>query len=95
MNYLRKASLERRHLETLLDKLNETDSGIIKEIDVPCVTLEHLVNQHLPDEKIDLLVIDAEGHDSTIIRSIDFKTVSPEAIFFEPENSGDGKNMLY
>ena len=36
-------------------------------------------------------MIDAEGHEASIIPSIDFRVVNPEAIYFESHNLGSKK----
>lgn len=61
---------------------------ILKEIKIPSMTLGHLVKKYWAGRKVDLLIIDAEGHESEIIPSIDFNIIKPEAIFFESHNIG-------
>ena len=79
MDYLRKASFDKEHVKKFLQ--DQPDS-VLREIPVPCLTLSGVVKRYLPGG-IDLLVIDAEGHEPQIIRSIDFSVVQPRAIFFE------------
>lgn len=54
----------------------------IKVIQVDCVTLQDIVDKYqMP--RVDVLHIDAEGHDATILHSIDFEKIKPKFIFFE------------
>jgi FkbM family methyltransferase len=79
MDYLRKASFDKAHVRKFL---NAEPEDVLREIPVPCRTLTSVMNQYLPGG-LDLLVIDAEGHEPHIIRSIDFAAVRPKAVFFE------------
>lgn len=40
-------------------------------------------------------MIDAEGYETTVIPSIDFSLVRPEAIYFESHNLGTEKDKIY
>jgi FkbM family methyltransferase len=79
LDYLRKASFDKGHVCKFL---NGKPESVLLEINVPCKTLAGVVAEHLPNG-LDLLVIDAEGYEPQIIRSIDFKQVRPRAVFFE------------
>jgi len=79
LDYLRKASFDKAHVMKFLGSVPQS---VLREIKVPCVTLSTVVEQNMPDG-IDLLVIDAEGHEPQILRGIDFDAVRPKAIFFE------------
>jgi FkbM family methyltransferase len=72
-------SLDPHH--ALKCKRNLTNKEI-KTIQVPCVTLQDIVDKY-KFERIDVLHIDAEGHDAVILRSIDFKRIQPKFIMFE------------
>ncbi len=52
-------------------------------IDVPCWTVDRLLQEAKAPEKIDLLQIDTEGFDFQIIRSIRFDRVRPTIIRYE------------
>jgi FkbM family methyltransferase len=59
--------------------------AIISET-VPCMTLAELLERHGPrdgDAELDLLVIDTEGYDAEIVRSIDFERTPPQILRFE------------
>ncbi len=92
LDYLRKASFDRKHVEHHISKMSE---GAIKEIEVTCLTMTSFLNKYWTGGKIDLLVIDAEGHEPSIIKSIDFDKFQPEAIYFESHNLGEGKGTLF
>jgi FkbM family methyltransferase len=56
--------------------------GELSEIKVPATTLSKLVAKHgLP--RVDVLQIDTEGYDFTILKGVDFSVVQPEIIHFE------------
>jgi FkbM family methyltransferase len=54
---------------------------IIKE-KVPCISLNELIKKHQV-AKIDLLLIDTEGHDSEIILNLDWQIIKPKILHFE------------
>ena len=95
LDCLRKASFDRRHVEKHINNINEDYSKVMKAIKVPALTVNSLVNKYWTEKKIDILVIDAEGHEPDIIKCIDFKTFFPEAIFFESHNLGAEKGTLF
>jgi FkbM family methyltransferase len=54
----------------------------IARAQVPCMTFESLCRRHLVTD-IDLLVIDTEGYDHEIVKSIDFSTRRPRLLVYE------------
>lgn len=88
LEYLRKASFERAHVERFL---RDAPFGpeALEAIHVPCVTVQSLVNTYFQPAAFDLLVIDAEGHEDTILASIDFARCAPHGIFFESHHLGE------
>ncbi len=56
--------------------------GKLVSIQVPAVTVSSLLKKH-GVERVDLLQIDTEGHDFTILKTIDFSTVRPKIVHFE------------
>jgi FkbM family methyltransferase len=54
----------------------------IEERAVPCVTFDTLL-RHAGQNEIDLLQIDAEGYDYTILKMIDFSRLKPAIINYE------------
>lgn len=58
---------------------------ILKAVEVPCLTINQLVEKNWA-RPLDILVMDAEGYDGAILRSIDFSSISPRVIFFEAHN---------
>jgi FkbM family methyltransferase len=54
-------------------------------IDVPCMTFESLCRKH-DVTRLDLLLIDAEGYDWNIIRSIDLSIRHPRLLIYEHEH---------
>jgi FkbM family methyltransferase len=94
LNYLRKSSFSREHVESVIERNNES-LAILKEIRVPTITIESIYRQYCNNEKIDLLVIDAEGHEPTIIQSINFNILRPTVILFESHNLKENKLPLF
>ena len=94
MYYLRKASCNVENLKTFFKSSYDFEQAV-KKIRVPCLTLSYLVEKYWTRGKVDLLVIDAEGHESSIIPSIDFDVLNPEAIFFESHLLGRDKEELF
>jgi FkbM family methyltransferase len=74
---LQVASFYKKHLEQ-----HGLQSHQIERIDVPCRSLQSIVNE-LNLSKLDLLQIDAEGFDATIVRMALEMSVLPECINFE------------
>jgi FkbM family methyltransferase len=66
----------------------DIESRLVR-IDVPCMTFESLCRKH-DVTKLDLLLIDAEGYDWNIIRSIDLSIRHPRLLIFEHEHLPEG-----
>lgn len=67
----------------------------VKQLDVPYVTFEALVERYSADRPVDLLVIDAEGHETRIVPSLVLTTHRPKAIFFESHNLGSSAASVF
>lgn len=74
-------SLNREMLLKQRSSIPEIDSLLIEER-VPTVRLDTLLARH-GVSRIDLLVIDAEGHDWEILRALDFTRFRPLLLMFE------------
>lgn len=73
------ASLSREHIyERHLQLSPNRVSSLISKT----ITINDLLDKH-NIKKLDILFIDAEGHDDTIIKSIDFKKFDIDNIYFE------------
>jgi FkbM family methyltransferase len=90
MYYLRLASFDKEHLKKQLKQYENRDK-ILDSVDIPCLSVNDIIEEYWPDRKLDLLIIDAEGHEASIIPAIDFEKIKPEAIFYESHNLGDNK----
>lgn len=77
-------SLDREHIFKHKPGITEKE---IKTIQVQCVTFQDIVEKYRL-ERVDVLHIDAEGHDETILASIDFKKIQPKVIVFEHMHMG-------
>jgi FkbM family methyltransferase len=74
---------------------NQLPDTVLHEVQVPCLTVNDLVTKYWGAKPIDLMVVDAEGHDASIIRSIDFGVFKPKAIYFEAFKLGADRQTLY
>jgi FkbM family methyltransferase len=81
----REAFFQRGKLTAQQEALVE--KGLI-DIDVPCCTLPALIREYHID-KIDLLMIDAEGADWQIARQLDLQLFKPRLICLEYEHFSD------
>lgn len=81
----RKASFDREHVRRTLSRFTDDESHI-RSIDVPCVSMDTLLRDNGVEREVDILVIDAEGHETAILGAIDYASFSPEAILFESHN---------
>ena len=72
-----KESLLKAHISWGIDKTKD-----IVAIKVPTMTVQSLLHKHKVTN-LDLLVIDTEGYDYTILKSINFDDIQPKFIKFE------------
>lgn len=89
LDMLRKSSFDKSHVAQFASHPDE-----LLQVDVPCTSITRIIEKHFSDGALDLLVIDAEGHESTILRSIDFSTARISAIFFESRHLGAEREPL-
>ena len=90
LDLLRKSSLHRDHVERFVQ--NPSD---VVQVTVPCMSVESIVKRHFGGNPIDLLCIDAEGHEVAILKSVDFAKTRIGAIFFESHHLGVEKEPLF
>lgn len=60
-----------------------------KAVRVPCMSMKTLMNRYVKNNKIDILQIDAEGHDHIILNDMDFEQYLPKIVRFEYVSIGD------
>lgn len=82
MYYLRKASFQKRQVISVISS-HELDPTVLKRLKIRTLTINELLKWSFPDKTPDLLMIDTEGYDGEIIRSLDFSRYSPLYIVFE------------
>jgi FkbM family methyltransferase len=78
------SSFHRPHVERMLQRFGHTPeemSHLVKEIDVPTISFQQLLNQL--KAPLDLIFIDAEGADFRLLSAFPFSTMKPKAIVFE------------
>ena len=78
--------------------LNKACSGILDEnyifksenhreiIDVQCVPLSEIIEEHAKNKNIEFLSIDCEGHDLTILQTVDWNKARPKIVLVEDHN---------
>ncbi|VAW71542.1 hypothetical protein MNBD_GAMMA12-3561 [hydrothermal vent metagenome] len=92
--YLRKSSLDKKHVESSLQSFDTIDDKI-ECFRVKCLSINSLVEEYWGNNQLDIILIDAEGHDDKIVRTIDFKKLNPKAILFESHNLGTRKQEIH
>lgn len=73
------ASADRAHITGLMGPRIEP---YLREIAVPCLSLADAI-QESSISHVDVLVVDAEGHDWVILKQIDFQTIAPMIVLYE------------
>lgn len=78
----RKSSLDR---DAMIEALQRAGCGeeFLQHIRVPALRFHELAAQCPELDKVDVLVIDAEGHDAEILEDLDFETFRPSLVLFE------------
>ena len=69
--------------------IQSKQSILVEIIKVEVDTLEHILNDHLNNNKIDLLNIDVEGRELEVLKSNNWKCYSPDVIIVENLNHTD------
>jgi FkbM family methyltransferase len=91
--YLRKSSTDRRLVEANLKGFDDIQT-MIECYTVPALSVNTLLDKYWDGDPIDLIFIDAEGHDDRIIRAIDFARIQPAAILYESHNLRERKQGI-
>ncbi len=94
LDCLRKSSFKKEMLLEFLGPRPDPDA-LLKEIKVPCLTVNRLIEKYWNGGEIDLLVVDAEGHEPAIFSGMDFRRWRPRAIFFESHHLGGAKQEVF
>ncbi len=63
--------------------------GKVVQHKVQCKTLTQLINESGLDEGIDFLSIDVEGHELTVLETLDFKSHRPKLVCLEDNSKGE------
>lgn len=85
MDHLRKSSFSKEHLYKFFGD-NPNIDRIIDSIPVRCLTFKQLVVEYWDHSDINLLVIDAEGHEKNILNCMINSDIHPGAILYEQHN---------
>ncbi len=82
------ATLDREVLLKHRSSIPEIDSLLVEER-VPTIRLDSLLARH-GVSRIDFLVIDTEGHDFEVLRTLDFARFAPTLLMFEHQHLSEG-----
>jgi FkbM family methyltransferase len=85
MDHLRKSSFSKEHLYNFFGNNPDFDQ-IINSIPVKSLTFKQLVVEYWDHSNINLLVIDAEGHEKNILTCMINSDIHPDAILYEQHN---------
>lgn len=91
--YLRKSSLDKTHVEKIFSK-TEKHEECIACYETTSLTLKKIIERYFPGNVIDLIIIDAEGLDDKVIRTIDFDICFPKAIIYESHNLSENNQII-
>ena len=86
-----------KHARARPDKFSciETDfSDHFNEVLIPTITFRDLLKENNVSH-IDLLIIDAEGYDFKILKTIDFNIVTPSIIMYEHIHINDASTQIF
>lgn len=73
------SSFERRVTEDVLTKF---PNAKVKSVKIPCTTIQELVKKHQVN-KVNLMLLDTEGFDYEILKTVDLKALDMDMIVFE------------
>jgi len=90
LGYLRKSSLDREQVVQWVDGTTVTEADVVG-VTVPSLSFSQLLERHWDEREVHLVVIDAEGYDLAVLRSIDFEHHAPEAVLYESKHLGEGE----
>lgn len=91
--YLRKSSMDRKMVEANLKGFDDVQEKL-QCYTVPALSVNTLLEKYWDGGPIDLIFIDAEGHDDHIIQAIDFDRIQPMAILYESHNLRERKQKI-
>mmetsp|Transcript_34085 Transcript_34085/g.89623 ORF Transcript_34085/g.89623 Transcript_34085/m.89623 type:complete len:222 (+) Transcript_34085:246-911(+) len=80
------ASMSKEHI---LRQQRHVHNGLklaayIRELIVPCYSVPTLLKRHaIRPHKLDVLTVDAEGYDLTILDAVDFQLIAPQLLIWE------------
>jgi FkbM family methyltransferase len=91
---LRKSSFYPERLIDTAGKDQDLTKGIVRK-SVRTITFSDLLGEIDIAKRANLLVVDAEGHEKTILQSIDLSALNLEAIYFENRHLGNDRYDLF
>lgn len=92
--WLRMSSLQREFIEGKLRIIakHPAPEEAVEAVEAPVITLSEVVEYHLAGQSPDLLFIDAEGHDDSVIYGHDFEAGKPRWIVYESNGLGSERS---
>ena len=66
---------------------------LLHQYSVPIVSIAELYKTYLAGQKVQVLSVDAEGHDMSVLRSADWEAMSPELVICEFINEETGSEL--
>lgn len=88
--WLRMSSLQREFIENKLKIIakHPDPKAALEPVEAPVITLKEVIERYLSGRSPDLLFIDAEGHDDSVIYGHDFSDGKPRWIVYESNGLG-------
>lgn len=87
------SSCSKEHIETHLKLMPALAGGKILEFNLPCITLENLLDKYNINS-LDILLLDVEGIDAEIIQSFDWKKYDIKKVEFEYIHLSDKRDTI-
>lgn len=89
LDLLQKSSFHREHVLGLLGSSADA-SRIVVPIAVNSLTLPELIGRYLGETAFDLLVMDCEGYEASLIPATNWMQIRPKAVLYESHNLREG-----
>lgn len=93
LDLLQKSSFHREHVAGLLGPSADS-SGLVVAMVVHSLTLPELIARYLNTTTFDLLVMDCEDYEASLIPTINWEQIRPKAVLYESHNLRDGAKQV-
>lgn len=85
LDWIQKSSFHREHVAGLLGPTADS-AGVIVPIAVNTLTLPDLIARYSSEVPLDLLIMDCEGYEATLIPATNWEQIRPKAVLYESHN---------